>query len=511
LPRRSYPPLLLSLLACLCACSPDGHPEVAVVVNARSPVSVAIGEHYAVRRGIPARRIVRLSIPVEDPLLRDDRHETISREGFDEWVRGPLERWLLEHGEGVEILVTTKGVPLRVAGAPVPAEDLLRLGTGASVDAELSLLFSPWVGNAGVAGSRNPYYDDPRPFSRFRREEPGAPLRYLVARLTGYADASPSDSVPADVRRLVDAARAPIDPEALWLVDLDPTLPPALDAGNRLLLEPAAAALAASGRPTVRDAAPAFARDVDAIQGYASWGSNDGHEAAARTYGRIGDHLYPGVFAGRAIAVDLVSTNARTFSRGAGYGQSLLADLVAGGVAGAAGHVDEPTLPAVARPHLLLGHYARGSLAIEAYYRALPFLGWTNVYVGDPLMRLDTPASAGAAPDRDGDGVPDDVDVCRDLPDPDQRDTDGDGIGNPCDADVDQDGRVTTSWGESQPRSARGDVEWIALTARAGAYAADHDLDGDGSVDERDVSMAQMALFGPPGPGRPRAAGHARQ
>jgi len=494
--------------ALLGACGPGGHPEVAVLVNARSPVSVAIGERYAARRGVPERNVVRLEVPVEDPLLGDARHETISRADFDAHVRAPLEQWLREHGHGIRVLVTTKGIPLRVTGPPVAPEALLRDATGASLDAELAVLFSPLVGSPGVSGSANPWFDDPRDFARFRRDEPDAPLRYLVARLTGYPDAEPAEGVPADVARLMDAARAPVEPSGVWLVDTDPTRPPALDAANRVLLAPAAAALEALGLPLVHEDGAAFAADVDGIQGYASWGSNDGHEGSPRTYGRIDGRLHPGRFAPRALAIDLVSTNARTFSRPVRYGQSLVADLVAAGVAGVAGHVDEPTLPAVARPHVLLRHYAAGAPAVEAYYRALPYLGWTNVYVGDPLMRLDEtpPASAEASADADADGVPDETDNCSDVPNPRQRDTDGDGMGNLCDADVDGNGRVTTSWGEAFPRSRRGDVEAIALTARDGRYVPDHDLDGDAKVDARDVSIAQLRLFLPPGPGprRPR-------
>jgi uncharacterized protein (TIGR03790 family) len=500
LPRR---PILssLPLLVALAACSPDGHPEVAIVVNEQSPVSIAIGERYAVVRGVPDDNVVRLPIPVEDPLLGDDAHETISRADFDELVRAPLEAWLQEHGDAIEILITTKGVPLRITGPAVRPEALLRDATAASVDAELSVLHSPLVGSPGVAASENPYFDDPRDFARFRRDHPDAPLRYLVARLTGHPDQAPSEGVPVDVARLIDAAVAPVEPDPVWLVDLDPTLPPAMDAANRLLLAPAAGALAALGVRVVADDQPAFARDVEPILGYASWGSNDRHEPAAQTYGRIAGHVYPGRFTGRALAVDLVSTNARTFTRPGRYEQSLIADLVAAGVGGVAGHVDEPTLPAVARPGILLREYARGSRAIEAYYRSIPYLGWTNVYVGDPLMQLDEPPPVPAPEDGDADGVPDATDVCRSVPNPDQRDTDGDGLGNACDADVDQDGRVTTSWGEAFPRSARGDVEWIALSARGGGLEADHDLDGDGRVDERDVSMAQIGLFRPPGPG----------
>ena len=498
---RTLASLLLSLAALVLSCSHGEHDHVAVVVNDQSPVSVAIGERYVELRDLPRRNLVRLSIPVDDPKLGDARHETITREAFDERIRAPLETWLAENGEDVHVLVTTKGIPLRVSGPEVAAADLLRASSVASVDAELAVLGSPLVGSAGIAGSTNPWLGDPRRFEQFRREEPAAPLRYLVARLTGYADVEPGDGVPADVARLIDAARAPVDAQALWLVDLDPSLPAAMDAANELLLAPAAQALSALGLRLVEDTGPEFVADVSPIQGYASWGSNDGHEAAPRTYGEIDGRLYPGRFTGRALAVDLVSTNARTFSRGAEYGQSLIADLVAAGVAGVAGHVAEPTLPAVVRPHLMLRHYARGEPAIEAYYRALPHLGWMNVYVGDPLMRLELETPRTVPMDGDGDGILDSRDNCREIPNPRQRDTDGDGFGNLCDADVNGDGRVTTSWGESFPRSLRGDVEAIALTVQRGEYDPDHDLDGNHEVDERDVSIAQIYLFAPPGPG----------
>jgi hypothetical protein len=274
-----------------------------------------------------------------------------------------------------------------------------------------------------------------------------------------------------------------------------------------VLLRPAAAALESLGLSVVREESADCAADLQDIQAYASWGSNAAAEPAPRTYGRIGDRRYPGTFAPRAVALDFVSTNARTFTHPPHYGQSLVADLVGMGVAGSSGHVAEPTLPAVARPHVLLRHYARGERVIEAWYRALPFLGWMNVWVGDPLMRLDPLPEARATDDLVGDGVRDEEDNCWLLPNPSQRDTDGDGFGNLCDADVDGDGLVTTSFGQTFPRSDRGDVEWIALSARDAIYVEDHDLDGDGRVDARDVSIAQIGLFSPPGPGaRPRGA-----
>src|SRR5262249_40276370 len=180
-------------------------------------------------------------------------------------------------------------------------------------------------------------------------------------------------------------------------------------------------------------------------------------------------------------------TDARTFTHLPGPGQSLIADLIHMGVAGAAGHVEEPLLAGVTRPMLLVD-YARGAPAGEAFYRNVPYLSWMNVYVGDPLMQVARPFPA--VPDSDGDGVPDRRDNCREQPNPDQRDADGDGFGDVCDADFDQDGVVGMS-----------DVVRFERALRAHEHLPGADLDGDGAVDDRDRSLLHVMLGHPPGPG----------
>ena len=494
---------VLALMASL-GCTPSPADRICILVNDASPVSLAIGEAYADARGIDHDRIVHLNIPVPDPALGDARHESIGREDFELLIRQPLENVFIERDwvDAIEIIVTTKGIPLRVDGPRVSRAFLLRDDTTASVDAELSLLFSPLIGSPGIAASRNPYYGQEISFQEFRDQHPQSPLRYMVARLTGYqTPGSPNNPLPRDVARLLENAQAEPTLRGLWLVDLDPNLPAALDVANQMLLAGTIGRLEGLDVRLVANLDEGFAKDFDDIQGYASWGSNASQDAQPSAYGEIQGSVYPGRFAPRALVTDLVSTNARSFTAPAEYGQSLIADLIALGVGGAAGHVAEPTLPGVVRPQILLGRYAAGVRAVEAYYSALPYLGWMNVYVGDPLMRLDEPGQIPIRMDIDGDGQLDWRDNCRLIPNPRQRDTDGDGYGNFCDADVNADGRTTTSWGESFPRSLRGDVEAIALTARDGHYLPDHDLDGDNKVSERDVSIAQLLLFMPPGPG----------
>ncbi|HVH07594.1 MAG TPA: TIGR03790 family protein [Myxococcota bacterium] len=474
----------------------ETHPEVLIVVNEADAMSRVIGETYRAARGIPAENVVRLTIPGGMP-----RHQ-VTRDVFDASVRAPIERYLEEHGakDRIEVIVTTKGVPFRIEAGTVDPRYLLRDSTGASVEAELALLFSDRVGSAGVVGMANPYFGSATPF----REWPGRgkPLRYLVARLDGFQEPwDPKTGIPMDVQSALARAREP-GGGGPFVVDEDPGLPTGLDAGNQLLLAPTAAALRALGLPVVHETTPAPAADLERIAGLATWGSNA--STAQRTpgqpfFGTIGGRLYPGRFGPRAPTIALVSFDMRTFTGPARYGQSLAADLLRAGAAGASGHVMEPALAGVARPYLMLREYALGTKAVEAHFRSVPFLGWTNLYLGDPLMTIAQPATARSA-DQDGDGVPDATDVCRDLPNPDQRDTDGDGFGNLCDADVDNDGRITTSWGRADRP---GDIERIALAAQNFAYDANYDLDGDGKVTKRDVSLAQVSAFLRPGPGAP--------
>jgi len=496
---------ILTSLILATACAAEQHSEVLVVVNDASPISVAIGERYAAVRSIPAENVVALTIPLSNPSLADDSHETISREEFEAKLRKPLEAILVERGlrDAIEIIVTTKGVPLRVAGTGGSTRTLLRDASQSAVDAELSLLFSDRIGSAGVLESVNPFFDSSQSFREFRRAQPGSPLRYLVARLTGYPDElDPETSIPRDVLALIERGSArPAESgskPAVWLIDGGPSQDAGKQAGQLVFLNPAAAALRALGLELRFDERESTVSDVESIQGYASWGSNDARAPRQPFYGEIDGRLYPGRFAPRAIAVEFVSSDARSFGP-PHYGQSLAADLIRLGAAGATGHVYEPMLAGVPRPHILLPAYAQGVRAVEAFYRSIPYLGWTNVYIGDPLMTIPR-ASAKRSSDRDGDGVADSIDNCSAIPNPQQRDTNGDGFGNLCDADVDGDGIVTTSWGKIYPLTECGDVEWIRLSAQNRAYNPNYDLNGDGAVDDLDVSIATLNLFLAPGP-----------
>ena len=89
--------------------------------------------------------------------------------------------------------------------------------------------------------------------------------------------------------------------------------------------------------------------------------------------------------------------------------------------------------------------------------------------------------------DGDGDGVPDERDLCIDVAEASQRDTDGDGHGNACDPDLNNDDVVD-------------DRDVALLKAAFFGSDPDADLNGDGVVDFLDLGLLN-ALYGKaPGP-----------
>jgi hypothetical protein len=89
--------------------------------------------------------------------------------------------------------------------------------------------------------------------------------------------------------------------------------------------------------------------------------------------------------------------------------------------------------------------------------------------------------------DTDGDGVPNIIDNCILVPNPDQRDTQGRGIGNICNGDLNGDGLVNS-------------IDFSILKSRLFTNDPDADLNGDGVVNSIDFSIMKTLLLKPPGP-----------
>jgi uncharacterized protein (TIGR03790 family) len=88
-----------------------------------------------------------------------------------------------------------------------------------------------------------------------------------------------------------------------------------------------------------------------------------------------------------SLAETAVSTGARSFVYGTGYGQSLVADLIRDGVTGVKGYVYEPYLNAIAHSDILYDAYTRGYTLGESYMMASFWgLSWMDAIMGDPKL-----------------------------------------------------------------------------------------------------------------------------
>jgi uncharacterized protein (TIGR03790 family) len=337
---------------------------VLVVVNEKSSLSKNIGEYYLRRRAVPLSQLCRLNTSIE---------EDISREEYQRSIAAPIAQFLQANGltEKILYIVTTAGVPLRVAGNEQEV---------AAVDSELALLYADMKsGPHRIPGFiPNPMYG--RQIARFTHEQFAM---YLVTRLAAYDFEG--------VKGLIDRALLAANRGKFVI---DKRSGGSEDGENWLR---AAANALPKDRVVLDETSKVLTGETDVI-GYASWGSND----RAHRQRFLGFHWMPG-----AIMTEFVSSDGRTFRRPpgnwklgewsardswfAGSPQSLTADYIQEGVTGASGHVAEPYLGMCPRPDLLLPAYFKGRNLAESYYLSIRGLSWQNIVIGDPLCSLGKP------------------------------------------------------------------------------------------------------------------------
>jgi uncharacterized protein (TIGR03790 family) len=337
--------------------------NVLVVINSASPASVQVGEYYATARSIPDKNVVRITTTTA---------EAIERADFERTIEGPIAAWLARHSLQDQVLyvVLTKGVPLSINGTSG------RNGTAASVDSELTLLYRKLVGTRPPVVGRvdNPYIlnegaiSEAKPFTRHAADI------YLVTRLDGYT--------VEDAIGLVDRGRAAVRNGSVVLDQSG--MPDRI--GDRWLKETADRLEATPGSQVVLERSAAQAASTGPVLGYFSWGSND----PATRQRRVGLSFSNGALAGL-----FVSADGRTFSEPRGdwmpgarpgpEAESLAGDLIREGVTGIAANVSEPYLDATVRPQILFPAYFAGFNLAEAFYLAIPAIGWQGIVLGDPL------------------------------------------------------------------------------------------------------------------------------
>ncbi|HYT65238.1 MAG TPA: TIGR03790 family protein [Vicinamibacterales bacterium] len=357
--------VLAAALCTTCRAAAQSPDNLLVIVNDASEASKAIAGYYVQKRAIPRSNVIHLKAPITDE---------ISRAAFVGSIEQPIASALSSGNlqDRILYIVLTKGIPLRIAGTPG------RSGTGASVDSELTLLYRRMSGAAVPVDGPvpNPFYAGPDSAVHATFSHAAQDI-YLVTRLDGFS--------VADATSLVDRSLAAKD--SIGTIVLDQRGASA-DKPNEWLATASERLRTAPDRVQVLlEATPAAATLSGGALGYYSWGSNDPAlkvRAPAVT------------FAAGALASMFLSTDARTMTEPpadwkpgaaeyAASSQSLTADLVRAGVAGAAGQVAEPYLDAAVRPEILFPAYVSGLNLAEAFYRAMPSLSWQTVILGDPL------------------------------------------------------------------------------------------------------------------------------
>ena len=132
----SLPALVFPLYARPAAPASAHRPsEVLIVFNADSPVSTAIAHDYQGKRKV--NNLVAVHCP--DSALSAS-NETISLADFNSRIAAPVSHFLASH-KGINFIVLTKGVPIRVNGGNTGSRDEGTTGNlKASVDSYLAAI-----------------------------------------------------------------------------------------------------------------------------------------------------------------------------------------------------------------------------------------------------------------------------------------------------------------------------------------------------------------------------------
>jgi uncharacterized protein (TIGR03790 family) len=360
--------------------------RVLVVENLDSPISMQITKHYMEKRGIQKR----LQVRCPDSSLQV-ANETLPFAKFQEAIETPLKAFL-EKDPSVDFIVLTKGIPIRLTGAPIglsnnqPSLDSYLAAIGYfdnSTTQHVVIDEAGWKGKCFV----NNYFNSNE---RFSHAKFGG---YLVTRLDGYtveaaialidnaiasSNQKPTGSFFLDANAGADpsdVAKVPLLPIKDGRTDMETIGGLGVKDWNADLIA-CAEKLKIGGIPHELEQSDAFMGNKEGLMGYVSWGSNDG-KFSIENYKSIR-------FAPGALAETAVSTSGRTFLPTTG-GQSLIADLIDARVTGAKGYCDEPFLPAIASPTILFDRYTKGWTLAESFYAASRFVAWEDIVIGDPL------------------------------------------------------------------------------------------------------------------------------
>jgi uncharacterized protein (TIGR03790 family) len=360
-------------VAKIAAAAPPPPQAVAILYNSAVPESRQLAETYANARSIPATNLVGLEMPTRGDISRDDYNRLIRdplRTEFEKrnWWRRDVDAngVTLPVETRIVVLVTMRGVPLRIQATPKPADfkpdpaDPVSHRDEAAVDSELALFGVDGVPLGGVL--KNQYFQSEKPII-----ESGMPFLLLTSRI----DAPTLQICERMIRDAIETEKT-----GLWgwgVVDIANKFPQ-----GDAWLEGVVKANIEHGIPTLvdrfNDTLPTNYPLTD-VALYHGW--YDTHVS--------GPFLGPRFeFRKGAVAMHLHSFSGSQLINAE---RNWSAPLLARGAAATIGNVQEPYLHLTHHFDVLQQRLLAGFTLVEAAWAALPATSWQAIVVGDPLYR----------------------------------------------------------------------------------------------------------------------------
>ncbi|RTL39998.1 MAG: TIGR03790 family protein [Burkholderiales bacterium] len=320
--------------------------ELGLVINTADPYSVAVGEHYARRRGIPPEQVLRVSLPQRPSLTRDEfvALDQAIRAHMPDHVHGLALAWVLPYAVDCNALTSA-----------------LAMGLQPDLCANSCAVTRPSA-YAGYFGARPWAVLGMRPAMQLAARSVPAALVMIERGIASDHTLAGAVSEPA---RAYFAAT----PDAARNVR-QPLFPPAGPVPGLPSLE------------VVRvksDALPPMRRILLYQTGL------------ARVPAPLGGEWLPGALA------DHLTSHGGSLETPVGEGQMNTLDWIDAGATASYGTASEPCnhLQKFPHPQLLMLAYAQGVSALEAYWRSVLWPA-QGVFVGEPLAAPFAPVPASA-------------------------------------------------------------------------------------------------------------------
>ena len=331
--RPAAPGSLVSTVGNLPAVSSS---QVLVVINAKSPDSVAVANYYIQKRQIPPANVLTIACPTGDEITHGE---------YDGLLRPFVEKKAHANPD-IAYVVLTRGIPFRFSDFGSDggyAVDSV-LATCVMVHPPTQKTLSPIVGLD----------------SRFTRRQYGL---LLVTRLDG-----PS---VADAEHLVDSSLAALpvcgpfylrDSFSMGMADANAIL------NSRGFLTEWVSGFNNPKFPAYQGSGGPFE---------AHWGAGP-HDTQYSEAEFRAMHFFPGAIGDLTwsfSAADLRNRNSK----------GTVCALAEQGAAGVQGYVSEPYTDAISRPEIVLDRYTRGFTLAESFYAGTTYVHWKSVVLGDPI------------------------------------------------------------------------------------------------------------------------------